>query len=78
MIDPQHQSRLNDAGIDLDALPDDHPGLAIRRAADRCFHEVEELAPQGYIVQGFLIPFHEVVAITRTSPDQPPPACDTP
>jgi hypothetical protein len=41
----------------------DDPRLAIRRHTDRCFHRVEELADEGYIVQGFLIPADEVAEV---------------
>ncbi len=34
---------------------DDDPRLAIRRHTDRCFHRVEEVVDEGYIVDGVLI-----------------------
>ncbi|MCX5660806.1 MAG: hypothetical protein NTW19_13955 [Planctomycetota bacterium] len=45
--------------------PDDDldPNLAIRRHTDRCFHRVEEVVPEGYIVEGILIPREEVAEV---------------
>ena len=42
--------------------------LAIRRHTDRCFFEVEELAPHGYIVEGIFIDEDDVAEV-RTLDD---------
>lgn len=36
------------------------PGLALRRRGDRCFHAVEEVVREGYIVEGLLILVEDV------------------
>jgi hypothetical protein len=43
------------------------PDIGIRREGDACFHLVEEEVPEGYIVQGVLIPRDEVVEIVDVS-----------
>lgn len=48
------------------------PSLAIRRHTDRCFHRVEEVVREGYIVDGILIP-HEDVAEVRAADAACPP-----
>lgn len=59
------------------------PRLAVRRATDRCFHAVEEVAHEpggavaGYIVDGFLIPADEVVELRELDDNGAPlPPCD--
>ncbi|MEM6750707.1 MAG: hypothetical protein AAGA57_05525 [Planctomycetota bacterium] len=53
---------------------DPPPGLAVRRATDRCFFAVEEIVhdPQGrlegYVVEGFLIPADEVAEVRTHAP----------
>ncbi|MCC7193753.1 MAG: hypothetical protein IT444_13335 [Phycisphaeraceae bacterium] len=49
-----------------------NPRIAIRRATDRCFHRVEEIVPNGYIVDGILIPHDEVVQVRPTNADGSP------
>lgn len=46
---------------------EEHPDetMGIRRAQDRCFHNVEEEVEEGYIVDGILIPRDEVVEVRR-------------
>jgi hypothetical protein len=39
-------------------------GMAVRRYGDRCFHAVEEIVKEGYIVEGILFA-HEDVAEVR-------------
>ena len=49
--------------------------IGIRRWGDRCFHEVEEVLDDGYIVGGFFIRKDEVVAVRTWDDDAGPPAC---
>lgn len=56
---------------DHDAETNDHaPRLAIRRHTDRCFFEVEERAPGGYIVDGYFIRDDEVAEVRSMDGDQ--------
>jgi hypothetical protein len=59
-------------------LEQDDPGVAIRRLHDRCFHRVEEVVPEGYIVQGVLVAHDEVAQACLIEPGQDLPACDLP
>jgi hypothetical protein len=36
------------------------PRIGVRRWGDACFHEVQEETPDGYVVEGFLIPRDDV------------------
>lgn len=54
---------------------DDEPHVAVRRHHDRCFHVAQEVVPEGYIVQGVLIPLEEVAQVVRLDEGQAPPAC---
>lgn len=60
-----------------DDEPDPSPCLAIRRLTDRCFHRVEEVVPEGYIVEGILIPHDEVVETRTTNTDGSPKRNDS-
>jgi len=62
-------------GAENHPQPEDRPGLAIRRYGDMCFHEVEEVVAEGYIVDNILIPRHEVLEVRRVDAP-PPPACN--
>jgi hypothetical protein len=59
-------------------LEQDDPGVAIRRLHDRCFHRVEEVVPEGYIVQGVLVAHDEVAQACLIEPGGDLPACDLP
>lgn len=48
------------------------PRIAIRRESDRCFHAVEEVLPEGYIIGGVLILRCEVVDRIELLPDGTP------
>ena len=37
--------------------------IGVRRWGDACFHEVQEETPDGYVVEGFLIPRHDVCEV---------------
>ena len=39
------------------------PGLAIRRHTDRCFFEVEEKVPGGYILEGIMVSEENVAEV---------------
>ena len=54
-------------GPTLPPLPDDHPGIAIRRHTDGCFHAVEEVVKEGYIVDNILIPHRDVAEVRQTA-----------
>lgn len=56
---------------------EDHPDthVAIRRHTDRCFHAAEEEYPDGFIVQGILIPRDEVAEIRRLDNGDSHPSC---
>ena len=55
--------------MSLTPQEDDQPKLAIRRHHDRCFHPVEEVVPEGYIVQGVLIDRDEVAQVVELAGD---------
>lgn len=50
--------------------------LAVRRRTDRCFFEVEEVVPGGYVVEGVMIDADDVVEMIRLDADgRALPAC---
>ncbi len=52
------------------------PRVAIRRYTDRCFFEVEEIVPGGYIVEGFMIDQDDVAEVISLGVDGVPlPPC---
>ena len=51
--------------------------IGIRRWGDACFHEVEEVLEDGYIVQGIFIHKDDVVEL-REWRDGEDPGCNTP
>jgi hypothetical protein len=53
--DPHENDRLSDSAPS--------PQIGIRREGDGCFHAVEEVVPEGYIVDGILVRHDEVVDI---------------
>jgi hypothetical protein len=57
---------------------DQTPNVAIRRHHDRCFHAVEEVVLEGFIVQGILIPHDEVAQVAPVEPGGVLPACRLP
>jgi len=65
-------------GPDLGPLPNDRPGIAIRRATDACFHEVEEEVPEGYIVENTLIPRADVAEVHHMDDSGNLPGCGLP
>ena len=50
---------------ETDCQNDQHAGprIGVRRWGDACFHEVQEETPDGYLVEGFLIPHHDVCEV---------------
>lgn len=55
-----------DAGGDYESLDG---LLAIRRHTDRCFFRAEEVTPEGYIVDGVLIPYEDVAEVREAGGD---------
>ncbi len=43
--------------------------LGVRRWGDACFHPVEEEVPEGFIVDGMLIPHHEICEVIEIGKD---------
>lgn len=70
--------RMEASDDDAPGMAPGIPGVAIRRHHDRCFHVVEEVVPEGYIVQGVLIAHDEVAQVHTLADGQPVPACRRP
>lgn len=81
-VDDQHNALIRLAeerfGINLKPLPLDHPPLALRRHADRCFHAIEEITPEGFILHDFLVRIDEVADLidTRRHSTDTPLSCN--
>jgi len=44
-------------------------GLAVRRNGDRCFHAVEEVVKEGFIVEGILFSHDDVAEVRGAGED---------
>ncbi len=55
---------------------EDDPRMGIKRWGDACFHPVEEVVPEGYIVHGILIPREDVREVIHL--DDEGNVCDPP
>jgi len=54
----------------------DDPRLGVKRWGDTCFHAVEEVVPEGYIVDGILIAREDVREVIHL--DDEGNVCDSP
>lgn len=50
--------------------PDDQPPVAIRRWGDACFHLVDEVTEDGYILGSVLIPKEDVLEVRELARDE--------
>jgi hypothetical protein len=46
------------------------PNVAIRRWGDACFHAVDEVVPEGYIIDGVLIAKEDVLEVRPITGDE--------
>lgn len=51
---------------------DDFPPLAVRRHTDRCFFRVEEITPDGCVVEGHLFTIDEIAELREQQGDDAP------